>query len=79
MSCGAASAAGSQLCSRRVWLVMGPMEMATTPAKGKGMPAARAAPARWVTLEELVKVAASIPWCNAARSCEGAAAGIALR
>ena len=60
MSCGVASAVGSQPSSRRVALVTGPMEMALTPANGKRMPAARATSARWMALEELAKVAASI-------------------
>ncbi len=55
MSDEVASAAGSQPSSRSVWLVMGPIEIAATPAKGNAMPARRAASARWVTLEELVK------------------------
>jgi hypothetical protein len=40
---------------------MGPIEAAATPANGQAIPAARAASAKCVTLDELVNVAASIP------------------
>ena len=79
MSDTVASAAGGQLCSFRVWVVMGPMEMAGTLANGKVMLACFATAARWMTLEELVKVAASIPCSNASRSWAGAESGMALR
>src|SRR5215469_3011644 len=54
MSCGSASAAGGQLRSRRVWLVIGPTEIAGTASSGKAMPALAAASARLVAVEELV-------------------------
>ena len=53
--------------SIRVCVVMGPMEAAATPGNGKARPAAVAASLRWVTLEELVKVAASMPCWRALR------------
>ena len=76
---GLASAAGSQPSSRSVWLVMGPMEMAATPAKGNAIPAGMRASARCVALDELVKVAASTPFCRAARSSAGADSGTTFR
>ena len=53
--------------------------MAGTSAIGHGIPAARAAAERCVTLDELVKVAASILFANACRSCAGAVSGMTLR
>ncbi len=79
MSGRLASAAGSHPISRNVWLVIGPIETAATPVNGNAIPASRAASARCVTLDELVNVAASIPFASASRKRRGAASGIALR
>src|ERR1039458_8485046 len=64
---GTASTAGGQPNSRSVWLVVGPMEIAETPANGHAISATRAASARCVALDELVKVAASNPSWTARR------------
>jgi hypothetical protein len=49
---------GGRLLSRRVWLVMGPMEMRGM-LRGRDSPAAARSASRLVTVEELVKVMAS--------------------
>ena len=72
---GLASADGSHPIARSVWLVIGPIETAATPANGNSTPASRAASARCVTLDELVKVAASMFLSSAARSVPGAVCG----